>query len=92
VGWHRQPEQRDYMVCYNIQWGDSLVVKIARALDRYGFDGVYLDGTMVPHACANQEHGCGYRSADGTLYPTYPIFAVRHLMQQLENIIKNKEV
>jgi hypothetical protein len=60
---------------------------IARSLDRYGYDGVYLDGTIEPFACANEKHGCGYRAADGTLHPTYPIFAVRKLMHGLAALI-----
>jgi hypothetical protein len=82
-GYHRQPEQRDYIVCYQSRWGERLAEGIAQALDRYGFDGVYLDGTIEPFACANERHGCGYRAADGSLHPTYPIFAVRRLMQRL---------
>ena len=82
-GYHRQPEQRDYIVCYNSRWRDILLSGIERSLDRYGFDGVYLDGTTEPFACANEKHGCGYRTADGKLHATYPIFAVRKLMYGL---------
>jgi len=57
----------------------SYLARIAAA----GFDGVYLDGTVEPWACYNERHGCGYRAADGTLRPTYPIFGVRQFMQRL---------
>jgi hypothetical protein len=87
-GYHRQPEQRDYIVCYQSRWGERLAEGVAQALDRYGFDGVYLDGTIEPFACANERHGCGYRAADGGLHPTYPIFAVRRLMQRLYAITR----
>jgi len=86
-GYYRQPEQRDYTVCYNNRWRDILLNGIARSLDRYGFDGVYLDGTIEPWACANEKHGCGYRAADGTLHATYPIFAVRKLMHGLAAVV-----
>jgi hypothetical protein len=82
-GWYRHPEQRDFKVCYNSVWRDRLADGIERAAKRYGFDGVYLDGTIEPWACYNERHGCGYRAADGTLRPTYPIFAVRQFMQRL---------
>jgi hypothetical protein len=86
-GYHRQPEQRDYIVCYNSRWRDILLNGIASSLDRYGFDGVYLDGTIEPWACTNEKHGCGYRAADGTLHSTYPVFAVRKLMHGLAALI-----
>jgi hypothetical protein len=86
-GYHRQPEQRDYIVCYNNRWQDDLVEGVARAMDRYGFDGVYLDGTIEPWGCANELHGCGYRDSAGNLKATYPIFAVRKLMSRLYALI-----
>lgn len=88
--YQRQPEQRDYIVCYNSEWRDRLANGIAQALDRYGFDGVYLDGTIVPWGCANENHGCGYRDPSGNLQVTYPIFAVRALMKQLYGMIDSR--
>ncbi len=86
-GWCRTPAQRANKVCYNSRWADRLAAGIAAAIERYGVDGVYLDGTTVPVACANEQHGCGYRSSDGGLHPTYPIFAVRRLIQRLHAAI-----
>jgi hypothetical protein len=86
-GWHRLPEQRDFRVCYHSRYQDLLVDGIKRLMDRIGFDGVYLDGTISPEGCCNQHHGCGYQAPDGTLRPTYPIFAVRQLMQRLYTMI-----
>ena len=89
-GYHRQPEQRDYIVCYNSEWQDRLVEGITQALEHYGFDGVYLDGTIEPWGCANEQHGCGYRDALGDVKVSYPIFAVRKLMQRLYTLIHPK--
>ena len=86
-GWYRHPEQRDFQVCYNSIWRDRLADGIEQARKRYGFDGVYLDGTVEPWACCNERHGCGYRAADGTLRPTYPIFGVRQFMLRLYGMI-----
>ncbi len=86
-GWYRHPEQRDFKVCYNSVWADKLAAGIERARERYGFDGLYLDGTIEPWGCTNERHGCGYRAADGALRPTYPIFAVRKFMQRLYGMI-----
>ncbi len=87
-GWYRHPEQRDFKVCYNSVWADRLADGIERAQQRYGFDGLYLDGTIEPWGCCNERHGCGYRAADGSLRPTYPIFAVRRLMQRLYAMVQ----
>jgi hypothetical protein len=86
-GWHRLPEQRDFHVCYHSRYQDLLVDGIRRLLDRPGIDGVYLDGTIQPWGCANEAHGCGWRDAQGQLHRTYPIFAVRRLMQRLYTMI-----
>ena len=87
AGWHRLPEQRDFKVCYQSRWQDVLLEGITGLMDRTGFDGVYLDGTISPWACCNRAHGCGYEAGNGTLKPTYPIFAVRRLMQRLYGLI-----
>lgn len=82
-GWHRLPEQRDFRVCYHSRWQDLLLEGMAKLLDKPGVDGFYLDGTITPDGCCNQVHGCGYVTPDGKLRPTYPIFAVRRMMQRM---------
>ncbi len=89
-GWYRHPEQRDFKVCYNSVWADRLADGIEQARKRYGYDGLYLDGTIEPWACCNERHGCGYRAADGSLRPTYPIFGVRRLMQRLYGLFHSQ--
>jgi hypothetical protein len=82
-GWFRPPKQRDFVVCYNSYWADRLAEGIAAGMDRYGYDGIYIDGMIEPWACCNERHGCGYRAADGTLKPTYPVLAVRRFLRRL---------
>jgi len=89
-GYHRLPEQRAYIVCYNSKWQNYFTKGISQALENYGFDGVYLDGTIEPFGCANHSHGCGYITDGGNLKVTYPIFAVRKLMKYLYKIIHSK--
>jgi len=44
---------------------DAVIYNLARRLNEYGDDGVYLDGTTVHFKpCRNLAHGCGYRAAD----------------------------
>ncbi|MCC6442747.1 MAG: hypothetical protein IT210_04720 [Armatimonadetes bacterium] len=88
-GYSRWPQQRDYIVCLQSEWRDKLVEGMIEAADKYGFDGVYLDGTVEPWGCANEAHGCGYRSIEGRK-ATYPIFGVRALMSRLYEAMHDK--
>lgn len=69
---------------------DAVADSIARRLDLYGDDGIYLDGTSQTPPCQNISHGCGYRAADGTMHKTYPVFAVRELMRRIYNVVKQR--
>ncbi len=82
-GYHRTPEQFAFGVCYNSPWQDFLCHAIGQTIKDYRVDGVYLDGTIEPFACANYRHGCGYKRADGGYAPTYPILAVRNTMKRI---------
>ncbi len=90
-GYHRQPEQRCYICCYQSAWQDYLAQAIARTMDEYGVDGVYLDGTANPHGCANSAHGCGWTDAGGRRHRTYPFFAVRQMMKRIYTIVKTRD-
>jgi hypothetical protein len=90
-GYHRLPEQHAYIVCYNSPWQDFMADGIAKMMDEYDIDGVYLDGTANPWACANVHHGCGYTRPDGTTGPTYGIFAAREMMRRIYTIVKTRK-
>jgi len=85
-----QPEQSAWRVCLHSHYQDLLVHGIARAMDEYGVDGVYLDGTEYPFPCTNTEHGCGRVRADGTIAPTYPLFAVRSAMRRIHAVVRSR--
>lgn len=89
-GYHRLPEQRAYTSCLNSPWQDYMAWSIAKTMDEFDIDGVYLDGTATPWACSNIHHGCGYVDADGERHPTYPIFAVRSMMRRIYAIVKSR--
>lgn len=59
-----QPKQRALVVCYRSVWQDFLVDGIAKVMDDFDVDGVYLDGTADPWPCRNTKHGCGYERND----------------------------
>lgn len=81
--WYRVPYQRDAQVCYGSKWNEMWVKGVVGLMDKFGFDGLYLDGTIVPMPCKNEKHGCGWRDKDGNLHPTYPIRRIRKLMKEV---------
>ena len=86
--YQRQPKQTAYMVCYQSAWQDFLADGINKMMERFGIDGVYLDGTSEPWGCANTHHGCGYKKPDGSIGPTYSFFATREMMRRIYTIVK----
>jgi len=85
-----QPEQSAWRVCLNSLHQDLLVDGIARAMERYDLDGVYLDGTEYPFACTNTEHGCGTVRTGGAIAPSYPLFAVRSAMRRIHAVVHGR--
>jgi hypothetical protein len=79
----RQPPQTDWGVCWRSHWKEFALKGLAETMDRFGNDGWYLDGPEWPCPCTNQNHGCGYVKPDGTIGPTYDIFATREFMRRL---------
>ncbi len=90
-GYHRAPEQNAYIVCYRSKWQDFMAAGIARMMDDYDIDGVYLDGTANPWGCRNTHHGCGYRKPDGTIGTTYPFFDTREMMRRIYTLVKTRK-
>lgn len=86
-----QPIQNAYIVCLNSAYQDLLADGVARLVDRFDIDGVYLDTTTVPFACCNEAHGCGYRKPDGTLVSTFPVFSVRQMLRRMYTIIRQRK-
>lgn len=87
----RKPEQHCYIVCYRSVWQDFMAYGIAKMMDDYGIDGVYLDGTANPWECANTRHGCGYARPDGTIASVYPIFSTREMMKRIWTLVKTRK-
>ena len=82
-GWQRYPAQRDYKVCYQSSYAETMLAGCRRAMDEYGADGIYTDGTYVPSGCANEAHGCGYTDRDGIRHETYPLLNRREHVKKL---------
>lgn len=89
-GWQRPPMQRDFIACYHGGYGEIMTERVINAMDKYGMDGIYTDGTYVPWECANEEHGCGYRDRYGRLHEIYPIFAAREHVKRLYKAVHER--
>ena len=79
------------MVCLNSAWQDFVADAIAGAMDEFGIDGVYLDGTEFPAGCINTLHGCGSTRPDGSIAKSYPIFGVRSAMRRIHNAVTSRK-
>ena len=86
-----QPGQSAWKVCLRSVWQDLVVAGVARVMDEFDVDGVYLDGTEYPFGCCNTLHGCGTLKPDGQIAPTDPIFAVRNAMQRIYQVVKSRK-
>lgn len=91
-GWYRMPPQRDYIICYNSSYADTIVSDIVDVVKRFGFDGVYLDSTLIPWACANNTHGCGYTDEMGVQHPTFNVYAVRRFLKKLRAALPSNAI
>ncbi len=89
-GWWRVPFQRANVSCYRSEYADYFVAGIAKLMDTYNIDGVYLDNTANPRCCYNTEHGCGWYDSAGELHGSYPIKPIRSLFQKLHAEVKSR--
>ena len=88
--WYREPGQRDYRLCYNNGSAAAWLERAKRAYVELEIDGFYLDGTVMPRACANARHGCGWTDDNGGRHVTYPFFAVRKMMRELYGFVESR--
>lgn len=87
----REPKQNDYVACWNGPYKDFSLYWLAKTMDEFGHDGWYLDGPEWPMQCTNRHHGCGYIAPDGTVRPTWDIFATREFMQRLYVLTRQRK-
>lgn len=89
-GWWRVPFQRALSVCYNSEYSDYFVDGIAKIMDTYNIDGIYLDSTANPRHCFSTDHGCGWYDSEGVLHGSYPLYAIRELFKKLHNVVHSR--
>ena len=85
--WYRQPPQRNIRVCQKSSFSDRFCEGIARLMEEYKPDGIYLDGTAYVWPCMNEAHGCGYVDEEGNRRPSYPVWGTRKTMMRLYEIV-----
>lgn len=85
--WNRWPAQRDMHVCLNSDWADIFVDGVIKVIEEFGFDGIYLDGTMSAQSCCNEGHGCGYIGTDGKRHNTYTQDGTRKVIKGIYKYI-----
>lgn len=90
ASWYRQPPQRALKVCYSSKWQDIFADNIAKLMDEFGFDGIYIDSMVRPLKCMNEKHGCGWRDKADNLHYTYPVWGIRSLLKKLYRIVTER--
>ncbi|MGD9498294.1 MAG: LamG-like jellyroll fold domain-containing protein, partial [Armatimonadota bacterium] len=89
--YRRQPPQQAYLGCWKGPFREFALYWLARTIDEFGNDGWYLDGPEWPQQCTNRHHGCGYVAPDGSIRPTWDIFATREFMQRLYVLTRQRK-
>lgn len=73
--------------CPNVPaWRDFIATKLAKLVDEFGVDGIYVD-CWNPVPCAVEEHGCGWRDAQGNLHARFSILGSREIVRRVREIL-----
>jgi len=73
----------------NASWRDLIAYKIARFVEEYKVDGIYVDCWNL-YPCYVESHGCGWRDAEGELRPNFPIRAYREVMRRAREVLSER--
>ncbi len=86
----RNPMHNAIHICYNTELKQKFLDTARHLMDDFGADGVYLDGVYSVPACSNYLHGCGYKDKKGKLHPTFPIWNLREMTEELFEIVESR--
>lgn len=70
-------------------WRDFIATKLARFVDEFGVDGIYVD-CWNPVPCQVEEHGCGWRDAGGNLHPRFSILGSREIVRRVREVLTDR--
>lgn len=70
-------------------WRDLIAWKLAKFVEEYHVDGIYVD-CWNPTSCLIEDHGCGWRAADGTLMGRHPILGMREVVRRVRELLEDR--
>jgi len=70
-------------------WRDFITWKIARFIEEFKVDGIYID-CWEPYPCLIEDHGCGWRDAEGRLHGRIPIRDMREIVRRVRAVFAEK--
>ncbi len=71
-------------------WADWWLGGARDCAQNLDFDGMYLDGTVMPELTANELDDMGWRDEQGNLHGTYPVWACREFLERLYILLHNE--
>ena len=88
--WYRKPNQRAVAMCPTSEFGDLWVEEIKKVIEKFDFDGLYVDTFFIPYGCCNDKHGCGFYDHTGEYQPSYSINKTRELARNLFDFFEKR--
>jgi hypothetical protein len=64
-------------------WADWWLAGTKYTIEESGFDGTYMDSTVLPRLLENELDGFAWTDAEGRTRGTYPIWALRDFVERL---------
>lgn len=64
-------------------WADWWLAGTKYTIEQSGFDGTYMDSTVLPRLLENELDGFAWTDAEGRTRGTYPIWALRDFVERL---------
>lgn len=67
----------------SVAWQDWWLGGAKEDAAQLDFDGMYLDGTIMPELTANELDNMGWLDSQGNLHGTYPVWELRDFLERL---------
>lgn len=88
--WYRKPNQQAIHICPASDFTDIWVEGVKGVIEKFDFDGLYVDGYVGPFGCCNKEHGCGFYDHTGEYCPTYSVTATREWTKKIYAFLEER--